>query len=374
MTLKICPVTNRRQLYQFIHLPAKIHTDHKFWVPPIYIDEWLTLSPRTNTAFSYCDTTLALARKNGRVVGRIMGIINHRYNRLRNEKSARFSLLETWQDTHSVGALLEYVENWARNKRMKKIIGPYGFSDQDLEGFLIEGFGRRATIATYYNFEWMPKLVSQHGYTKDIDYVTYKVDIPPQVPEMIDRVFSRVQKRGHFKLVEVHNKKAIRRLAKPIFELMNECYARSNIYGFAPMDNREMDILIKRYLPLIDPKFLKVLKSGDEYVGFIIGMPDITKGIQASKGYLFPLGLFKILKARKNSQQLDLLLGAIKEEFRGLGGDVLMSMAMYHSAQQAGIKVIDTHHQMETNDKMRAVSKWMGGKVCKRYRVYQKSL
>ena len=158
MILNICPVSNRRQLYQFIHLPAKIHADHKFWVPPIYLDEWHTLSPRKNTSFSYCDTTLALARKNGRVVGRIMGIINHRYNQLRNEKSARFSHLETWQDEQSVGALLEYVETWARSKGMDKIVGPFGFSDLDPEGFLIDGFGQRATIATYYNYEWMPYL------------------------------------------------------------------------------------------------------------------------------------------------------------------------------------------------------------------------
>lgn len=374
MNIEILPVTNRRLLRQFIHLPQKIHAGRKFWVPPIYIDEWQTLNPRKNVAFSHCDTITALAQENGRVVGRVMGIINHRYNQLRNEKTARFSHLETWQDATTVRCLLEYVENWARSKGMDKIVGPYGFSDQDPEGFLIEGFDQRATIATYYNYAWMPELVAQCGYVKDIDYVTYKVDIQPEVPEKMKRLNERVERRNSLQLVEVPDKKAARRLAKPIFELMNECYQSSNIYGFVPMDEHEMNLLLKRYMPLIDHRFLKCLKKDDDYVGFFIAIPDMTLGIQESGGHLLPWGFMKILKARRKAQQLDLLLGGIKETCRGLGGDILLWMAMYRSAQKAGMKIMDSHHQMETNVKMRAVSEWAGGKLYKRYRVFQKWL
>ena len=163
-------------------------------------------------------------------------------------------------------------------------------------------------------------------------------------------------------------------MAKPIFELMNECYKTSNIYGFAPMDEREMDLLLKRYMPLLDHRFLKGLKIGNEYVGFFIAIPDMTLGIQQSKGYLFPWGFMNIVKARHTSRQLDLLLGGIKETSRGLGGDVLLWMAMYRSAQKAGMSVIDTHQQMETNKKMRAASEWAGGIPYKRHRVFQKKL
>ena len=374
MTVEILPVTNRRLLRQFIHLPQKIHAGRRFWVPPIYLDEWQTLTPRKNVAFSHCDTILALAQDNGQIVGRVMGIINHRYNQLRNEKTARFSHLETWQDATMVKTLLDYVEDWARKKGMKKIIGPYGFSDQDPEGFLIEGFDHRATIATYYNYPWMPDLVAQNGYEKDIDYVTYTVDIQDEVPEKLRRLHDRVEKRDTLTLVEVTDKKTAKRLAKPVFELMNECYQSSNIYGFAPMDEREMNLLLKRYMPLIDHRFLKCLKKDDEYVGFFIGIPDMTLGIQESKGHLFPFGFLKILQARRKARQLDLLLGGIKETYRGLGGDILLWMAMYRSAQEAGMKVIDSHHQMETNVKMRAASEWAGGRLYKRYRVFQKKL
>jgi len=374
MAVEIIPVTNRRLLRKFIHLPAEIHAGHKNWVPPIYLDEWQALSPRKNPAFSYCDTVMALAQKNGRVVGRVMGIINHRYNQTRDEKTARFSHLETWQDETTVGALLVYIESWARKKGMHKIIGPYGFSDQDPEGFLIEGFDQRATIATYYNFEWMPDLVAQNGYSKDIDYVTYKIDIQPEAPEMMKRLHERVQRRDSFELVEIPDKKTARRLAKPMFELMNECYQGSNIYGYTPMDQQEMNLLLKRYLPLIDKRFIKGLKKGNEYVGFIIGIPDMTIGIQESRGHLFPFGFMKIIKARNRARQLDMLLGGIKEECRGLGGDILLWMAMYRSARKAGMKVIDSHHQMEANAKMRAASEWAGGRLYKRHRVFQKRL
>jgi hypothetical protein len=270
--------------------------------------------------------------------------------------------------------LLQRVEQWAREKGMTRIIGPYGFSDQDPEGFLIKGFENRATIATYYNFEWMPEMVEKEGYTKDNDYFVYKIVIPKEVPELYRRVSERILKKGNFELLEFKNKKEIKPWVRPILSLMNETYIESNIYGYAPLDEKEMDALAKKYLPVLDPRFVKgVLKDG-QVVAFIVGIPDLTEGIQKARGRLFPFGIFHILRASKKTKQLDLLLGAIKKEYRGQGLDALMGMAMITSSQQAGFEIIDTHHEMESNVRVRAEMERVGGQVYKIFRVYQKSL
>ena len=374
MDINIRELRTRKDLKTFICLPEKIHANHPNWVHPIYMDERKYFNPKKNKAFSYSDTILLLAFCGEKAVGRIMGIINSRYNEYRNEKTARFGYLETGEDEEVVRSLLRYVEDWARKKGMTKIIGPYGFSDQDPEGFLIEGFENRATIATYYNFEWMPRFVEKQGYTKDVDYFAYKLPVPKEFPEFYRRIYERIQRKGNFEIIEFRKRKELKTWVKPILHLMNECYTGSSIYGYAPLDEKEMEDLAKRYMPVLDPRFVKVVKMDDEVVSFIIAMPDITEGIQKARGYLFPFGFLKILRAAKKTKQLDLLLGAIKEKYRGRGLDVLMGVRTILSAHEAGLEMIDTHHELEENVKVRAEMEKMGGKIYKRFRVFHKKL
>jgi len=374
MNVEIRAVKKRKDLKSFIYLAEKIHRHHKTWVPPIYADEWKYFNPKKNRSFSHCDTLLALASRDGDDIGRIMGIINHRFNEVRNEKIARFSYLETPEDEEVVKALLNHVERWAGEHGMTKIIGPYGFTDQDPEGFMVEGFENRATIATYCNFEWMPEMVESHGYTKEIDYFVYKLEVPKELPEFYRRIYERMKRKGNFEILEFDKKRKMKPWIKPVLRLMNECYTESNIFGYAPLDEREMQELAKRYYPVLDSRFVKGIVKDGELVSFVVGIPDMTKGIQKAKGKLFPFGFLKILRAAKKTKQLDLLLGAIKGKYRGRGLDVMMGTRMLMSASEAGMEMIDTHHEMESNVKVRAEMEKMGGKLYKRFRVYQKNL
>jgi hypothetical protein len=303
-----------------------------------------------------------------------MGIINSRYNEYKKEKTARFGYLETWEDEDVIRVLLQAVEDWAREKGMTKMIGPYGFTDQDPEGFLVEGFEHHATIATYHNFDWMPQMIEKLGYAKDVDYYVYKLDVPKELPEFYKKILERVKRKGTFELVELRKRRQIKSWIIPVLDLMNECYIGSNIYGYTPLDKQEMMDLAKRYLPVLDPRFIKVITKEEEIVAFVVGIPDMTAGIKKAKGRLLPFGFLKILRAAKKTKQLDLLLGAVKECHRGRGLDVLMGVGMIMSAQEAGFEVMDTHHELESNVKVRAEMEKMGGKLYKKYRVYTKTL
>jgi GNAT superfamily N-acetyltransferase/predicted GNAT family acetyltransferase len=374
MAIEVKEIQSRKDLKTFIFLPEKVHAGHANWVHPIYMDDWKFFDPKKNKAFGYCDTIMLLAFKDGACVGRAMGIINHRYNEHRDEKTARFGYLETHEDQEVVHALLARIEDWARAKGMTRVVGPYGFSDQDPEGFLIEGFDHRATIATYYNFPWMPKLVEKEGYVKDIDYFVYKIDIPKEMPEFYKKIYERAEKKGVFEVLEFKRKKQIKPWIRPVLSLMNETYMQNNIYGYAPLDEKEMDELAKRYLPVLNPNFFKAVAKDGEIVAFIIGMPDMSGGILKARGRLFPFGFIHILRSAKKTKQLDLLLGAVKDKYRGQGLDVVMGVKMIQSALEAGYEVMDTHHEMETNVKVRGEMERMGGKIYKKFRVLQKTL
>ncbi len=374
MAIELREVASRQDLKTFIYLPEKIHAGHKNWVHPLFTDDWKYFDAKKNKAFGYCDTILLLAEKDGRTVGRVMGIINHRYNEHRNERTARFGYLETIEDREVFRAVLGRVEAWARDKGMTKIVGPYGFSDQDPEGFLIEGFEHRATIATYYNFEWMPRWLEEEGYAKDNDWFVYKLVVPKEPPELYRKIYERAMKRGTYEILEFKSRREIKPWVRPILALMNECYMAGNIYGFAPLEEQEMDDLARRFLPILDPRFVKAIRKDGEVVAFIIAMPDMTEGIVKARGRLFPFGFFHVLRAARKTKQLDLLLGAVKERFRGQGLDVLMGIKVLIAAYEAGMEKIDTHHEMESNVKVRAEMEKMGGQVYKKFRAFYKML
>ncbi len=374
MAIELREVASRQDLKTFIYLPEKIHAGHKNWVHPLFTDDWKYFDAKKNKAFGYCDTLLLLAEKDGRTVGRVMGIINHRYNEHRNERTARFGYLETIEDREVFRAVLGRIEGWARDKGMTKIVGPYGFSDQDPEGFLIEGFEHRATIATYYNFEWMPRWLEEEGYAKDNDWFVYKLVVPKEPPELYKKIYERAMKRGTFEILEFKSRREIKPWVRPILALMNECYMAGNIYGFAPLEEQEMDDLARRFLPILDPRFVKAIRKDGEVVAFIIAMPDMTEGIVKARGRLFPFGFIRVLRAARKTKQLDLLLGAVKERFRGQGLDVLMGIKVLIAAYEAGMEKIDTHHEMESNVKVRAEMEKMGGQVYKKFRAFYKML
>ena len=362
------------ELKVFINLPEKIHAGHKNWVYPLYSDDWKYFDPRKNKAFSYCDTILLVAWKDGKPTGRIMGIINNRYNQYRQEKTARFGYFETYEDPEVFKALLHRIEEWGRSKGMTKIVGPYGFSDQDPEGWLIEGFEHHATIATYFNFEWMPKWLAEEGYTKDNDWFVYKLDVPKSTPERYLKVFERKMRSGMFRIIEFQKRKEIKPWIHKVLGLMNETYMANNIYGYAPLDEQEMDELAGRFLPILDTRFVKVVAKDDEVLAFIVAMPDMTEGINKARGHLFPFGFIHILRAAKKTKQLYLLLGAVKEPYRSQGLTALLGVKVLDSAKKAGIEIMDTHHEMEGNEKVRDVMEGFGGTIYKRYRAFQKAL
>ncbi len=370
MSVAIQPVSRRRDLRRFIHLPFRLHRDHPGWVPPLLIDERYMFDPHRNGAFRYSDCALWLARDgNGEVVGRIAGIINRRYNECRGVRQARFTHLDCIDDVEVMGALLDQVKQWASRAGMEDVIGPMGFTDQDPEGFVVDGFDEEPSIATYHNQEHIVRLLERLGWDKDVDYVVYKVPVPKEIPPFYERVYQHLARRNAYRLLEFQHRRELKPFIRPVLELMNETYV--NITGYAPLDQQEMDDLARRYLPVISPRFVKLVSVGDELVGFIIGIPNVVPGIRRAQGRLLPLGWLWILNASRHARRLDLLLGGIKEAYRGKGVDVLMGRAMIRSAQAAGFEYFDSHHELECNTRMRAEMERMGGSIYKRYRVFR---
>jgi ribosomal protein S18 acetylase RimI-like enzyme len=370
--VSIHEVISKGDLKTFIYLPAEIHKGDKSWLPPIYMDEWELFDKKKNKSFSYADTVMYLAKSNGKYVGRIMGIISHRYNSQKNESDGRFCFIESINDHHVVNALIEEVARWARAKGMTRLVGPLGFSDKDPQGLQVEGFEFSSVITTPTNNKYLAEIIDSSGFRKKVDLVSYVVDIPAEMPPLFKKILSRFENNGNFEVLEFRSTRELKPYIIDVLQLMNETFME--IYGFVPLTDKEKTELAKRYLPILDPAFIKVVKAEGRLVGFAIGMPDISEGIKRSRGKLFPVGIFQIIRSSRRTKRLVMMLGGILKEYRGQGIDVLMGARILDSAIKKGMKTIDSHLVLETNSPMRAEYERLGGTVVKRFRIYQKDL
>jgi GNAT superfamily N-acetyltransferase len=371
--IQVLTVAGKKALKTFIYLPSILYRDIPTWVPPVYMDEWKFHDPAENTSLQHADVIRLLACKNDKPVGRIMGIINHAYNEAHNEHTARFFQFDLIDDETVASVLLDAVTKWAQSKQMTRLIGPYGFSDKDPQGLQVEGFEHLPVIATPANPPYIPVLVEKFGFTKHLDCVSYRLDVPEKIPELYERIYERTIRNMEVRVLGFASKRGMRPYIVPVFRLVNETYAP--LFGFVPMTEKEMKRMAAQYMPVLDPAFVKcILNKENELVAFIIGMPDMSAGIRKAKGKLFPFGFLHMLAAARRTKQLDLMLGAIRQDYRGRGLNALLGTELMIAASKRGFTTMDSHLVLENNRLMCAEYEKMGGVVYKRYRIYGKDI
>jgi hypothetical protein len=371
MNITVQEILTKKELRDYIYFPEKFYKGDERWVPPIYADEWSFHDAKKNSALQYSDVIRLMAYCDGQAVGRIMGIINNKYNQQVGEKTARFFNLDCVNDQAVTHALVSKIESWAASKGINKVIGPYGFSDKDPQGLQVDGFEHLPVIATPTNPEYLQALIEKEGYSKELDCVSYSMPIPKSVPDILERISQRVLKNQKIKLLEFKSKSELKPYIVPVFRLVNECYAP--LFGFVPMTEEEMKKFAAQYLPILDPAFVKVIvDSANEVISFVVSMPDMSIGIQKAKGRLFPFGFIHILNSAKKTTQLDLLLGAVKPNYRGKGLTALLGKSLMQTAVKHDLQTMDSHLILETNKLMCAECENIDGKIYKRYRVYRK--
>jgi len=237
---------------------------------------------------------------------------------------------------------------------------------------LFEGFEHEPSIGTYYNFAYILRLLEKEGYEKEMDYAVYRVDLPREVPEFYRKIAERASRKNVCCLLEFTRRRQLKPQIQPVLTLMNSCF--EELYGYSALDEKEIQDLSRRFLPVLDPRFIKVAIQGRDVIGFNIAMPNLAEGFRRAKGRLFPLGIFQILRAGRRTKQLDSLVGGIRSDFRGKGVDAIIGCATMASAIEAGFTFVDSHHELEYNFKVRGEMEKLGGRVYKRFRIYRKFL
>ncbi len=347
--IEIKEVKTRRDFKKFVRFPNEIYKDYPNYVPPIELDEYNLTNPKKNASFEESEAVYYLAYKQGKIVGRIAGIISHPYNEKNNSKYARFSRFECIDDQEVADALIKTVEKWAKDKGMDTVHGPLGFNDLEREGLMTEGFEYMGTFQGSFNPPYYAKLIENNGYSVDCRWVEWRIPVPETVNERVVRVAKIVETRYGFYEKKFKNKReVIKKYGKAFFHLLDECY--KDLYGTIPFNDKLIDQTIGLFNLVLDTDYISlVFNKNDELIGFGLGYPSLAEAMSKSKGRFMPFGWLRMLKAINKPKVLELALIAVKPEYQKMGVTAIIINNMLSRMIENKIIYADTGSQLETN-------------------------
>lgn len=377
MSIEIRKVETKRELKSFIRYNYELYKNNPYSVPDLYEDMLATFSAEKNPAFEFCEADYFLAYREGRIVGRVAAIINHRANETWHKKAVRFGWIDFEDDITISRALIETVKEWGRKHGMTELEGPLGFTDMDAEGMLIEGFEELSTIATIYNHPYYPRHMEQLGLEKACDWVERKIYIPDAIPEKHQRI-SRIvaEKYGlHVRKLKSRREAFQNNTAHRIFELINEAYAP--LFGYSKMTERQIDGYVKQYIPILDLRMVTLVEdSEDNIVAVGISMPSMSRALQKAHGRLFPFGWWHLLKALKwkRDEMLDLLLIGVHPYYQSKGVNALIFADLIPVYQQMKFRYAESNPELEVNENVQKQWQYFDVQQHKRRRCYRTDL
>lgn len=376
MSVEIRKVQTKKELKEFIHFANDLYKGDEYYAPSLISDDYNTFDPKKNRAFDFCQAQMFLAYKEGKVAGRVMAIINNRANETWKVKQVRYGWIDFINDEEVAKALLDAVAAWGKERGMTDIAGPLGFTDFDPEGMLVEGFERVATIIGIYNYPYYPQILEKLGYTKETDWMEYRITIPDELPERYYKYADIVIAKNKLNVRKVTRRMVNKEnYGRKFFKLINETYYK--LYGFSLLSDKQIDAYTKLYLGLLDTRMVSFIENENgELVAAGVTMPDLTAALQKCGGKLFPFGWFHLLKAIfwKPCDTLDMLLVGVREDYRGKGLNAVLVTDLYPRLKAMGFKYAETTAELETNDSIQAMWKYFEREQHKRRRVYAKKI
>ena len=369
-------VKTKSELRRFVQFGIELYEGNPYYCPPIFFDEVNTFDPESNPALEVCDLILYMAYRNGKIVGRIAGIINHRANEAWGVKKCRFGWFDFVDDYSVFCSLIDAVAEWGRARGMERLNGPVGFTDFDHQGLLIEGFDYNAPMASLYSHPYYIAHYERYGLTKEADWIEYQITPPKQAPERMRRVVDLVAKRYKLHTVKVKSVRELKqRYGYTYFDVLDSAYQK--LYNYQPMTPKQKQYYCKMYFPLLNFDFVTmVANEKDEIVAVGLGMPSLSEALRKCRGRLFPFGWYHLIKALKAKKMtdFDLLLIAVRPDYQDKGVTSLIFNEMTPHFTKYGIQRVETTAILETNHKSLANFADFEHIQHKRRRAYIKNL
>jgi GNAT superfamily N-acetyltransferase len=373
--IEVSEVKSRRERDAFIKFPWQIYADDPAWVPPLIIERKGFLNRSKHPFFRHGDAALFLARKNGKIVGRIMASDDPNYNLLHQSNVGCFGLFESTDDGEVAAALLGAAASWLRKKGRTEIMGPIDYSTNYVCGLLIEGFQFPPTILTAHNPPYYQELIEACGFTKAKDWYAWWFEDPSKAVAHLRRLATRLQRQCPVTFRPA-NLKNLRDESRRLREIYNQAWEKN--WGFVAFTEAEIEFMTNELKPLLLPGFAWVAEIGDEPVGFALGLPDINVVLSDLDGRLtrfgLPIGLIKLLFYKKRIRKGRLIALGVIEKYRRAGiAEILVLRVIEETMIKRGITG-ELSMTLEDNFMINRFLEAIGAERYKTYRIYSKPI
>lgn len=369
----IHPVTPR-DIGQFVRVPQGILSHDGNWVPPLLLERRMHLS-KANPYFKHARWRSWIAYRNGMAVGRISAQIDQLHLERYHDATGFFGMFDTENDPNTARTLLETAESWLREQGMRRVRGPFSLSINDETGLLVDGFETPPMIMMGHAPPYYARHLAACGYDKAVDVLAYLVDTDFKPPRAMLRLAGRAG--GDVRIRPMRRKRLDEDL--PILrDIFNDAWSEN--WGFVPFTEEEFADLGKNMKFLVDDDFIQIAEVDGRPAAFIAMLPNINAAIRDLKGRLLPFGWLKLLwrlKVRYPKTARVPLMGVRRAFHHTPLGPALafrVIAALRDPAKRRGIEQVELSWILEHNDGMRHIIESLGGRVYKRYRVFEKSL
>jgi hypothetical protein len=311
-----------------------------------------------------------LARKDGKTLGRVVSIINRRHNEFHQENAGFFGFYESANDEPISSALLDRVALELTREGMEIMRGPMSFSTNEECGFLTDGFESPPLLMTPYNPPYYIDLMEKYGLRKAKDLYAYILDLPDELPRKIHRVAELAAETGI--TVRPLNKKHFESDMLIFKDVYNSAWAKN--WGFIPLTDEELVYMGMNLKPVIVPDLTLIAERNGEPVGFMGMMPDFNVVLKQMKGKLNPISIIKARIYAKRIRDLRMLLLGIKYEYRNKGVDALLFREGFRGVKRGGYQRVEFSWILEDNIPVQRLIEMIGGRLYKKYRIYEQRL
>lgn len=346
--IAVIEVKDAGELIKFIRFPMELYKNNKNYVPPLIIDEKKVWNRKENPALGYSEAKKFLALKDGKVVGRVAVIINHKEANELGISKVRFGWLDFIDDFEVSKALIDTAINFAKEKNIPKIEGPMGFTNLDKAGMLTYGYDKLATMIGLYNFDYYPEHLERLGLVKEKEWVEFEMKFPETLPEKVVKFSNLIAEKYKLNVIKFKNKSEILPLVDPMFDLLDKTY--SSLSTYTPLSEEQKKTYKEKYFPFINKNYIICVEDENhQLISFAITMPSYSKALQKAKGKLFPFGWWHFLQAGKKNDRANFYLIGIHPDYQRRGVTAIIFKEIFERFSKMGIQFAETNPELEEN-------------------------
>lgn len=373
MGLEVRPVDSKRDLTTFIKLPWRLYRGEQNWVPPLISDRRKFLDPNKNPWFEHGEAQYFLAWRDGRAVGRISAQVDRVFNEFQGNDWGLFGFFECEEDPEVARALLDAAEGWLGVRGRDRMVGPADFTLNDECGVLIDGFDLPPIILTNWTKPYYPTLLESAGLSKAMDTAMWELNVSERakVHQAIWDIADRLQS-DHGIIVRPMRKRDLAAEIDRFLEVYNAAWERN--WGFSPLTEHEVRHYAKTLKPILDENWAFIAEREGETVGAALSVPDFNQVLRHMNGRILPFGWLKALWYRRRIDRVRVWALGVKREYQHTGVAARLYQLHFDSAERTPQKGAETGWILESNTSMNRAMEGMGGRVVRRYRIYEREL